>query len=191
VSVPTLGDEEGPLLLALARAAIEARLSGHEGPDPGEQPPALRERCGAFVSIHARDGSLRGCIGYVEPLYPLVEAVTRAAVLAATEDHRFERVSLEELPQLVLDVSVLGRPSPIRAEDVRVGRHGLVAAGRGRRGLLLPQVPVEHAWTRETFLEHTCLKAGLPPDAWREPDVELMGFEARVFRESPGVGGTR
>lgn len=186
MSAPEIAEDDGRRLLEVARAAVAARLAGEAATKPDAVPPTLSRKSGAFVSIHASDGGLRGCVGYVEPLYPLVEAVARAAVLAATEDHRFESLRADELADVAFDVSVLGPPSAIAADDVEVGRHGLVAEGRGRRGLLLPQVPVEHGWDRETFLQHTCLKAGLAPDAWRADDIHLLGFEARVFREGEG-----
>jgi AmmeMemoRadiSam system protein A len=187
MSAPCVSVEDGQRLLTLARDSVAGRLDAGDGPSAEPGPPDLAnlvQRSGAFVSIHAADGSLRGCVGYVEPLYPLAEAVSRAAVLAATEDRRFAPVSASELADVLFDVSVLGRPSTLAPEDVEVGRHGLVVEGRGRRGLLLPQVAAEEGWDRETFLEHTCVKAGLPPDAWRAGDVRILGFEARVFREA-------
>jgi AmmeMemoRadiSam system protein A len=119
----------------------------------------------------------------MEPLFPLAETVARAAVAAALQDDRFPPVTAAELPSLSIDLSLLERPSAIRAEDVEVGRHGLVVSREARRGLLLPQVPVEQGWDRVAFLEHTCRKAGLPKDAWRLADTELLAFEAEVFSE--------
>jgi AmmeMemoRadiSam system protein A len=170
-------------LLAIARRAIEARLRGEWLPDePVDQ--ELRRPSGAFVTLRRRDDSdLRGCIGYIEALYPLAETVQRAAVSAATEDHRFDPVGLDELDELVIDISVLEPAAPIRPEDVRVGTHGLIVQRGRRRGLLLPQVPVEQGWDVTTFLDHTCLKAGLPPGAWRDPETRLLGFAATVFGE--------
>jgi AmmeMemoRadiSam system protein A len=114
---------------------------------------------------------------------PLLDTVARMAVAAATEDGRFEPVTEEELPSLTIEISALGPLRSIRPDEVEVGRHGLLIASGGRRGVLLPQVPVEHGWDRETFLAHTCGKAGLPEDTWRRPGVELMGFTATVFGE--------
>jgi AmmeMemoRadiSam system protein A len=179
--VTTLAAEDKRRLLGLARQAIEARLGGRsllEEPALG----ALAERRGAFVTLRRRsDGELRGCVGYVEPLYALAEAVTRAAVSAATADGRFAEVTLDEVPLLALDVSALGPLEPLVPNAVRVGIHGLIIRWQGRSGLLLPQVAVEHGWDAEAFLEHTCRKAGLPGDTWRQPDVELLGFSADVF----------
>jgi len=109
------------------------------------------------------------------------------AVAAATEDGRFEPVRPEELPGLTIEISALGPMRPIRAEEVEVGRHGLLISRGRRRGVLLPQVPLEYGWDRQAFLEHTCWKAGLPADAWRDPSAELLGFTATVFaEEGPG-----
>jgi len=181
---PALGPEERAQLLAIAREAITANL---EGRPPRSVPlaPSLYE-CGvAFVTLTQRsDGELRGCIGYVEAVRPLAEAVAEAARLAATEDHRFEPPSRGELPRLRIEISVLTPLLPARAEDVVVGVHGLMIRQAGRSGLLLPQVPVEHGWDRETFLDHTCRKAGLPPGAWRLADAELLSFTAEVFGDS-------
>jgi AmmeMemoRadiSam system protein A len=170
-------------LLAIAREAMEARLTGRRGPSAGTH-PRLRELSGAFVTLSTRaTGELRGCVGYVEPVLPLGEVVARVAVAAALEDDRFPPVSAAELPALALEVSVLSAPRPIGAAEVEVGRDGLIVSRGGRRGLLLPQVPVEHGWGRETFLEHACRKAGLPRDAWRVEGTEILAFTAEVFGE--------
>jgi AmmeMemoRadiSam system protein A len=170
-------------LLAMARRAIESRLAG-EDPLHEDAEGALREPCGAFVTIRRRaDGELRGCVGFIEARRPLVEAVQHAAVAAATSDSRFEPVRSEELPELGLEISVLSNLQPLRPVDVEVGRHGLLLRQGARQGLLLPQVPTEHGWDRETFLDKTCVKAGLPVGTWRQPGVELLGFTAEVFSE--------
>ena len=145
---------------------------------------ALGEPRGAFVTLHGRrDGELRGCIGMMQAERPLVETVARMAVAAATQDGRFPPVTAGELPGLRIEISALGPLRPIRPDEVEVGRHGLLIGLGGRRGVLLPQVPVEQGWDRETFLAHTCWKAGLPEDAWQRADVELLGFTADVFGE--------
>jgi AmmeMemoRadiSam system protein A len=183
MSEPGTSTESQRHLLGVARRAIEARLRGRARPEERSE-EALRVPRGAFVTLRTRKGErLRGCVGYVEPLFPLAETVARAAVAAATEDGRFPSVTLEELDALVIEISILTPLSPIRAEEVEVGRHGLMLRHAGRSGLLLPQVPTEQGWDRETFLEHTCLKAGLEPSAWREPEAELLGFTAIVFSE--------
>jgi AmmeMemoRadiSam system protein A len=177
------GDPELRELLGVARRAIEARLAGRrfaEEPKDGWR----GEPRGAFVTLWTRPAhELRGCVGYIEPVYSLVETVARAAVSAAVDDGRFPPVSGDELPGLSIDVSILSRLEPIRPEEVVVGEHGLLLRHRGRSGLLLPQVPIEHGWDRDTFLDHTCLKAGLQPGAWREPGARLLGFTAVVVGE--------
>ena len=147
---------------------------------------ALAEKQGAFVTLHRKDGELRGCVGLMRAEASLLDTVARMAVVAAIEDGRFAPVTAGELDGLRIEISALAPLEPIRPEDVEVGRHGLLIGHRERRGVLLPQVPVEHGWDRETFLAHTCRKAGLPEDAWREPGVELLGFTATVFGEGRG-----
>ena len=179
-----LGPEDRQRLLDLARAAIEARLRGRPRPEP-ELGARLREPCGAFVTLRSRpDHDLRGCVGYIQPSLPLAESVAHAALAAALEDTRFTPVTLEELPKLSLEISVLSPLAPIRPEQVRVGVHGLVLRHRGHSGLLLPQVPVEHGWDRETFLDHTCRKAGLDAGCWRHPDTKISAFTAEVFGDA-------
>jgi AmmeMemoRadiSam system protein A len=170
---------------ALLRAARESIAEHLRGRRPRLPAPTglLAEKRGAFVTLHARDGELRGCVGLMRSDRPLLETVARMAVAAATEDGRFAPVTEAELPALTIEISALGPLEPIRPEEVEVGRHGLLISHGGRRGVLLPQVPVEHGWDRETFLAHTCWKAGLPEDAWRNPGVELLAFTAFVFGE--------
>jgi AmmeMemoRadiSam system protein A len=177
-----LTDAERQVLLRAARDAIAAHF--HAGPPPLPAPPgALAEHRGAFVTLHAGDGALRGCVGLMRSDGPLLETVARMAVAAAIEDGRFAPVTRAELDHLSIEVSALSPLQPIRPEDVEVGRHGLLIAQGGRRGVLLPQVPEEHGWDREAFLVHTCRKAGLSDDAWKKPGVELLAFTADVFRE--------
>ena len=135
------------------------------------------------MTLSTGDGELRGCIGHLSPEVPLAETVARVAVAAATEDPRFGAVTRDELDALRLEVSVLSTYEPIAPDAIEVGRHGLLLRGRGRSGLLLPQVAPEHGLDREAFLAAVCRKAGLPKDAWREPDCQLYGFTADVFGE--------
>ncbi|HET9317980.1 MAG TPA: AmmeMemoRadiSam system protein A [Vicinamibacteria bacterium] len=170
-------------LLELARLAIASHLQGEDpalaAADDDPWPPR-----GAFVTLKTRsNGYLRGCIGHVEADQPLAVTVRRMAVAAATQDPRFPLVTPEELAALRLEISVLSPLAPIRPEEVEVGRHGLLVRFRGHSGLLLPQVPVAQRWDRETFLDHTCRKAGLPTDTWRDPACELLAFTAIVFGE--------
>lgn len=172
--------QERHLLLQLAHQSIEAALEGRrlETTAPTGH---LAEYRGAFTTLHL-GGKLRGCIGYVFPTQPLYRTVAETARAAAFDDPRFEPVRLAEAPELKIEISVLSALKPIAAEDVIVGKHGLVVIEGSRRGLLLPQVPVEWGWDRETFLSQTCMKAGLVPNAWQH-GAELQAFTAEVFGE--------
>jgi AmmeMemoRadiSam system protein A len=136
------------------------------------------------VTLKSEDGELRGCIGTVLPVGPLDATVARMAVSAAVEDPRFSPVTARELPRLRLEISALTVPEPVpRWEALEIGRHGLIVSRGTRKGLLLPQVATEWGWNREEFLQHTCLKAGLPPQAWKEPGTVVEWFEAEVWGE--------
>jgi len=181
-----LTDEGKRELLRIARASVEAAARGRTyRPDEPESEDLLAKR-GAFVTLKTRGGHLRGCIGAIEGYGPVYRTVAEMAVSASQRDPRFPPVGPDELSDLVVEVSVLTPPRPIEASDVEVGRHGLIVSSGHARGLLLPQVPVEHGWDRKTFLAHTCLKAGLPPDAWKAPGTELRAFTAEVFGEDEG-----
>jgi uncharacterized protein len=171
---------ERSLLLRLAHQSIAAALDERRL-ELAPPTPHLAENRGVFTTLHLH-GHLRGCIGYVFPTQPLYLTVAETARAAAFDDPRFARVSSEDARELQVEISVLSPVRPIRPEDVQVGRHGLVVTQGNRRGLLLPQVAVEWGWDRETFLEQTCLKAGLPEDAWQR-GAELQGFTAEVFGE--------
>lgn len=169
-------------LLGIAHRAILSFLERQSFPDAPPALPGLSEPRGVFTTLYLQ-GELRGCVGYVAPIAPLYRAVAETARAAAFEDHRFLPVTKEEALQLEVSLSVLSRLFPIHPEAVEVGRHGLLLSDGGRRGLLLPQVPVEHGWDRETFLKQTCHKAGLPPDAWRK-DANIEAFTAEVFGDA-------
>lgn len=169
-------------LLRLARETLHARLAGGPPPRPVRllQPGA---HSGAFVSLHV-DGDLRGCIGYPGARQPLDEVVGDCAIAAATEDPRFPSVQGSELPHLTIEISVLTPIVPVAdVAEIEVGRHGLVIEQGIRKGLLLPQVATEYHWDRETFLAHTCHKAGLPANAWKT-GARVFSFEAQVFSEA-------
>jgi AmmeMemoRadiSam system protein A len=176
-----LSEADQQFLLRLARRALEESVRYDRLPEV-EVPPGPRgEKCGAFVTLH-KMGRLRGCIGYLESLKPLCRTVGECTVAAALHDPRFDPVTPEELPSLHLEISVLSPLVEITPDEVEVGRHGLLISRGGRRGVLLPQVAVEWKWSREQFLEETCLKAGLPPDAWRH-GARIQAFTAQVFGE--------
>ncbi len=167
-------------LLDLARSAVIARVQGRAAP----QPPADLNvpASGVFVTIHHR-GELRGCLGTLDPSERVADAVARLAADVTHRDHRFEPLRPGELNDVDIDVSVLTAPTRIGGpHEIVVGRDGLIVEQGQRRGLLLPQVAPEHDFDRDTFLAHTCLKAGLPPDAWRHGAV-VYRFEAEVFGE--------
>jgi AmmeMemoRadiSam system protein A len=172
--------EERSILLRLAHRAIEAGLEGRNL-DLTPPTPHLAELRGAFTSLHLGN-ELRGCVGYILPMYPLYRTIAETAQAAAFADTRFCPVTAHEAPYLEIQISVLSPTRPILAAEVEVGRHGLIVNYGAFRGLLLPQVPVEHGWDRETFLQQTCRKAGLPDDAWRQGAV-LEAFTAEVFGE--------
>ncbi len=176
-----LTEVEQQVLLRLAREALEQSVrTGHLS----EIPPsagAPEGRCGVFVTLHKR-GHLRGCVGYVESSKPLYQAVRECSRAAALQDKRFDPVEPEELPDLHLEISVLSPFENILPEKVEVGRHGLMISRGYQRGLLLPQVPVEWKWDRETFLRETCRKAGFENDAWQQ-GARLQAFTAQIFAE--------
>lgn len=176
---------ERALLLNLAHEAIESALQDRAIPlDP---PSAhLAEPRGAFTTIYL-EGQLRGCVGYVLPVLSVYRAVAETARAAASQDTRFLPVTLEEAPRLEVSLSILSPLSPIEPEQIEIGRHGLVVTLGGHRGLLLPQVPIEHHWDRITFLEQTCRKAGLPPEAWKSGAI-LESFTAEIFGDSEKSG---
>jgi AmmeMemoRadiSam system protein A len=178
--------EERALLLRLAHDSISSALEHREiSLDP---PTAhLAEPRGVFTSLYLRE-QLRGCVGYVLPTSSVFRAVAETARAAAFSDNRFPPVTQEESPHLQIELSILSPPQPISAEAIEVGRHGLLITWHGRRGLLLPQVPVERDWDRTAFLEQTCRKAGLPPDAWQQ-GASIEAFTAEVFGEK--MAGSR
>jgi len=170
--------EERALLLRLAHQAIRATLE-HSEISLVAPSAHLAEPRGAFTTLY-RHGALRGCVGYVAPVASLYCTVVESARGAAFDDSRFQPVTLEEADELDVSLSILSPLKRVQPEEVEVGRHGLLVSLAGYRGLLLPQVPVEHGWDRITFLEQTCRKAGLPLSAWRT-GARLEVFTAEVF----------
>jgi len=175
--------EERAQLLRLAHDSISSALEDREiSLDPPT--PHLAELRGTFTSLHLH-GELRGCVGYLLPTFPVYRAVSETARAAAFDDNRFAPVTKEEASQLEIELSILSPATSVSAEKIEIGRHGLLITWHGRRGLLLPQVPVERGWDRITFLEQTCRKAGLPADAWQK-GAAIEAFTAEVFGDSHG-----
>jgi uncharacterized protein len=194
-SVQEFSSEERSQLLRLAHDSISSALD-HLEISTEPPTPHFAELRGVFTSIYLRHDTpehdqpghdrpaeaLRGCVGYVLPTCPVYRAVAETARAAAFADNRFSPVTREEAPHLAIELSILSPAQPILPEEIEIGRHGLLVSWHGHRGLLLPQVPVEHAWDRTMFLEQTCRKAGLPPDAWQK-DATIEAFTAEVFGE--------
>lgn len=181
----------------LARASVVSEVRG--GP-VGFLPEGDRfgEPSGAFVTLNTYpDHELRGCIGFPMPVYPLAKALEEAA-RAACHDPRFPDLGVGELDGITVEVTVLTVPEPLKATDpegivdeVVIGRDGLIIDYRGRRGLLLPQVPVEWGWDARRFLAHLSMKAGLPPDAWMSPGARISSFRGEIFSETSPNGDVR
>jgi AmmeMemoRadiSam system protein A len=169
---------ERQLLLRLAHQAIASAIE-HTPLSLSPSSPHLAEPRGVFTTLYSR-GNLRGCIGHVFPVVSLYRAVIETARAAAFEDTRFGPLAPQELGELEVSLSVLSPLRPIAAEQIELGRHGLLISLDGRRGLLLPQVPIEHRWDRVTFLEQVSLKAGLPRNAW-QTGAAIEAFTAEVF----------
>lgn len=170
--------EERSLLLQVAHDAIAANFDARELTLAAPSARLAKPR-GAFTTLYYR-GSLRGCVGYVFAVAPLYRTIAESARGAAFDDSRFPPVTRDEAIELQVSLSILSPPQPIQADQVEIGRHGLLISLGPYRGLLLPQVPVEQGWDRIAFLEQTCRKAGLPLDAW-QTCAKLEAFTAEVF----------
>jgi AmmeMemoRadiSam system protein A len=176
-----LNENDQQTLLRMAREALVTYLNFAELPEVLEPSEALLQHCGAFVTLR-KGKNLRGCIGVTEAYKPLYITVRECAVWAALHDPRFPPVTKKEVDGLNLEISVLSPLFDIAPENIEVGKHGLFISRESFRGLLLPQVAVEWNWDREKFLEETCRKAGLPPDAWRQ-GARVQAFTAQIFEE--------
>jgi AmmeMemoRadiSam system protein B/AmmeMemoRadiSam system protein A len=180
----SLSDAEKSELLTLARKSVEYVVQQKDAYEPPASTSAtLNQERGAFVTL-TESGALRGCIGYTSATKPLYMTVRDTATLAAMRDPRFPPVSASELPNLEYEISVL---SPLRrvmdVQQIKVGEHGLLMKNGDSEGLLLPQVPVEQKWDRQTFLEQTCAKARLSPGCWKDEETDIFSFTAVVFGE--------
>ncbi|WP_027184330.1 AmmeMemoRadiSam system protein A [Desulfovibrio inopinatus] len=177
----SLTEEEKECLKTLVRYSISEKLSPTGTPVPPPVSDKLQEKFGAFVTLK-REGRLRGCIGHLVGDEPLYATVFEMARQAAFGDPRFPPLSAAEFDDLNIEISILGPitvcPDP---KQIEIGRHGLIIRKGPYSGLLLPQVAVEWKWDQLTFLQQTCRKAGLPPEAWKDPDTQLFWFEAEVF----------
>ncbi len=196
---PVLSPGEGDFLVRIAFSAIRRQWDPELARVPVPEGGPLGEPAGAFVTLY-RGESLRGCLGMVSSPDPLWRTVDELALASATRDPRFDPVAEDELPDLRLEISVLGPLARLRAFDpdllasgIQVGEHGLLIRSRVRSGLLLPQVAVRYGWDSIRFLEETCAKAGLLQGAWREDGVEVCAFRCAIFKGAaePGVPGLR
>jgi len=193
--------EDGRKLILFARQNIESFLKNNRRiivPDDIKE--KFGDKYGAFVTLNKFNISgnpLRGCIGYIEPKFSLYDVVHRVSVSSAVEDPRFPTVSIKEMDEIVIELSILTPPKLIEVNEpndylqkIVIGRDGLIAEKGIRRGLLLPQVPVDHErnWDVRTFLEHTCQKAWLSSDAWMDKSTKIYSFQAILFEEKEPRG---
>lgn len=204
--------EDGKFAIKLAREAVKTFIETHKRIDPpSKYPEQFKEKSGVFVTLKTInkkqekiEKSLRGCIGFTQPIYPLVEAIIESAIASATRDSRFHPpfgpgpVVSEELNKIVFEVSILTPPQLIEVnnpeeylEKIKIGRDGLVVERAVYKGLLLPQVPVEWKWNVEEFLEHTCNKAFMPKDGWKMKGTKIYSFQAIIFEEVEPLGDVR
>ncbi|MBN1322659.1 MAG: TIGR00296 family protein [Methanotrichaceae archaeon] len=180
--------DEGRMAVSLARGALTTYIDRHKRIASVDLPGVFQERRGVFVTLHEY-GELRGCIGYPQPVMPLGKAIIDSAIQAGTGDPRFPKVVADEFDRLIVEVTILTEPQPFLVEkrrlpdEVRIGKHGLIVSRGIFSGLLLPQVATEWGFDSMDFLAQTCLKAGLPPDAWLDKETDVMFFEAQIFSE--------
>jgi len=178
-----LGEKDRKKLIEIAKKSVYNKIKGKKTPNFKVTSEVLSRKCGAFVTLN-ENGRLRGCIGYIVAEKPLYKAVEEVAISAALHDPRFPPVSKSELDKLEFEISVL---TPFKLindiNQIEVGKHGLFIVKGNNQGILLPQVAVSNGWDRETFLKQVCIKAGLPPDAWKDKKADIYVFSAEVFGE--------
>jgi AmmeMemoRadiSam system protein A len=178
-----LSSDERKSLMNLARNTIYARLYSQDLPSYEPVSAQVTEPRGAFVTLHKR-GALRGCIGYVEAIKPLWQTVQEMAIASAFQDPRFPSLSKKEYDDIDIEISVMSPVKKISSTDeIEVGKHGIIIKKGYQQGLLLPQVATEEGWDRDTFLQHTCYKAGLVGECWKDKGTEISIFSAEVFSE--------
>ena len=179
-----ISKEEKRILLSAARSSIASSFKG-ENISKKDFPdfPLFSLHCGAFVTLTI-GGRLRGCIGYILSNDPLIETVIAAARFAAFEDYRFSPLTEHELQKVEIEISILSVPFPMNTyDDIKIGVHGLILEEKGKRGLLLPQVPVEHKMNLEEYLDAICEKTGFPSGYWRNKQLKMNLFTADIFSE--------
>ncbi len=179
-----LTKEEKNILLKIARESINSVFTKEVITEPDyEKHPVFKSHAGAFVTLTMQD-TLRGCIGYIVSDQPLFKTISDAAVQASQGDPRFQPVRQSEIKNLSIEISILSEPFPLNSYDeIEIGKHGLILEEKNRRGLLLPQVPVEHHMNRDQYLDSICRKAGFPAEYWKTKQLALSGFTAAVFSE--------
>ena len=178
----SLTDNEKQILLATARESISSKLE-NRNPDYPKAEKGLLEPLGSFVTLHI-DGKLRGCIGHMLPVRALIEDIKILAKESAFHDPRFPTLSLKELEQIDIEISVLSPLTISSPDKIIVGKHGIIMKNGYNSGVLLPQVPTEQGWNREEFLSNTCRKAGMQNDCWKDPNTQIETFTAVIFGEN-------
>ena len=184
-----ISERAGTYLVNIAKETVKYYLeTGKKLELPEDYPIELDEKLGVFVTIN-KNNNLRGCIGYAEPIEPAIDATIEVAIAAAFNDPRFNQVTPEEFEKLEFEVTVLTEPEMIIIahpdqyfDEIEIGRDGLIVQKGYSRGLLLPQVAVENAFTIEDFLEHTCMKAGISADSWLDESCDVYKFQGQIFK---------
>ena len=182
-------DEAGEYLVKLSKDSIKYYLENRQYMQKGnDYPVELDENLGIFVTLN-KDNNLRGCIGYAEPIKPAIDATIEVAVAAAFNDPRFPQLTSDEFEKLDFEVTVLTKPEKINVshpdqyfDEIEIGKHGLIIEKGYAKGLLLPQVAEENEFTKEEFLEHTCMKAGISADSWMDESCDVFKFEGQIFK---------
>ena len=184
-----ISDEDGKVLVKMARSVVTEYITNSNKVFDQAFEEKFSFDAGVFVTINDKSG-LRGCIGFPLAVKKLSDALTNAAIAAATDDPRFPSITQNELNDLVFEVTVLSETEEISSNPpneiihaIKIGRDGLIVEKDFQSGLLLPQVPVEQNWNVENFLNHTCHKAGLPNDSWKDKTTKISKFQGVIFRE--------
>lgn len=184
-----LSDDEGKLLIKIARENIHDYLIGEKYEIPSNLPKIFYEKLGVFVTLNLHN-NLRGCIGYPEPYKPLIDALLDVSLAAAFDDPRFKPLTSQEYEDIDIEISVLTKPKEVLIDKydeyfkkLKIGFDGLIIENGYHRGLLLPQVPIEQNWNMEEYLENLCYKAGLYADAWKDEKTRIYNFQAQIFHE--------